>query len=491
MGYYMCKSFKHLILLYICFCSTTSYAKTLNVDIKNTACNEQYGQPFCHINSAIKFSSPDDIIHVASGTYIETLIIDKNIKIIGSDRQNTVIDGARKSSVIEILPGVRSQLKSLRIQNGYATNGGGILNYGSLLLDDIQISYNFAQFSGGGIFNASSIIGSLYIKNTVIEHNQALGNDKQNIKYGGGGIYNSSPLILENSKLQFNRAVDNGGGLYTIHTGRKKSSEGEIIAEKLGINSASKRIRSLRRIKDLGSVYIKNSLIHQNYAEAGGGINVHGVLNITASIISQNQATNGFRSAGGGLFAHFDTTLSMSNVIVNFNKATFRGGGIRFYSVASGKFFNVSIIDNEVIKDFGQGAGLFVIKGENNLEIQNSLIARNYINSELVDDCYGAFKSIGHNYLSSIQNCSSFNPTIDLHQPLTGVDHLYQWDESQSQYKTLSSSLLNDAGQSTGCKNEKDKLLTTDVYGNQRHVDSDANGVPQCDIGAIEYIPNT
>jgi len=479
----------YLILLCTCFYCTLTIAKTLNVDIKNPICSDQHGQPFCQINSAVKYASPDDIINIAIGTYSETLIIDKNLKFIGSGSQHTIIDGARKSNVIKITPGIRSQFRSLTIQNGYGNNGGGILNRGSLLLDDVHIRDNWAELSGGGIYNARSISGSLYIKNSVIEHNQALGNDKQNIKYGGGGIYNDSPLMIENSKLQFNQAVDNGGGLYSIHTGRKKSSDGEVIAEKLGINSASKRIRSLRRIKDRGSVSIRNSYIQNNYAEAGGGINVHGVLNITSSFISENNATNGFRSAGGGLFAHFDTTLNLSNVIISFNRATFRGGGVRFYTVGNGNFSNVSIIDNEVVKDFGQGAGIFIIKGEKSLKIQNTLIARNYINGKIVNDCHGAFQSLGNNYLSSVETCKGFNSNTDIHEVTSGVDHLYQWDEKRGRYKALSSSLLNEAGDPTDCKNDKGNILVKDIYGNQRHVDSDNDGIVKCDIGAIEYIP--
>lgn len=484
----MRKSINCLILLYICFYGTSAFSKTLDVDNNSGACNDKLGKPFCHIKAAIKSASPGDSIHIAVGSYIETLVIDKDLKLIGAGIEQTVIDGGRKSSVIEIAPGVRCQLKLLTLQNGQAKNGGGILNRGSLLLDTTLIRYNLAEFSGGGIYNASSISGSLYIKNSVVEHNQARGDDKNNIKYGGGGIYNNSPLTMENTKLQFNQAVDNGGGLYSIHTGRKKSSDGEIIAEKLGISSQKKRIPSLRRIKDRGSVSIRNSIIRKNYAEAGGGINVHGVMNISSSFISENHATNGFRSAGGGLFAHFDTTLNLNNVMINFNKATFRGGGVRFYTVSSGKFSNVSIIDNEVVKRFGQGAGIFVIKGENTLEIQNTLIARNYINGKVINDCYGDFRSLGNNYFSSTKTCQGFNSKLDIYRAMTGVDYLYQWNDAQGRYKAFSSSLLTDAGNVNGCMNEKAKKLTKDIYGNQRHVDSNGDGIAECDIGAIEFI---
>ena len=485
----MRKSINRLVLLYICFYCTLPLAKTLEVNIANSSCSDNHGQPFCHINSAVKFANADDIINIANGRYVETIFIDKNLKLIGNGRQKTVIDGGRESSVIVIAPGIRSQFKSLAIQNGYADKGGGILNHGSLLLDNVQVSHNWAEFSGGGIYNASSISGSLYIKNSMIEHNQALGDDKHNIKYGGGGIYNDSPLSIENTTLQFNQAVDNGGGLYSIHTGRRKSSDGEIIAEKLGINAAKKRVRSLRRIKDRGSVTIKNSYIQNNYADAGGGINIHGVLNIVSSFISDNHATNGFRSAGGGIFVHFDTNLNLSNVMIGFNKATFRGGGVRFYTVGKGSFSNVSIIDNEVIKDFGQGAGIFIIKGEKALEIQNTLIARNYINGRIVGDCYGAFQSLGNNYFSSVKSCTGFDSKRDIHEIIDGVDHLYQWDVVQGRYKALSTSLINEAGDSTGCKNDKGFKLVKDIYGNKRHIDSNGDGTARCDIGAIEYIP--
>ena len=55
------------------------------------------------IQGAIDNSKKDDTIYVRNGTYYENIIIDKSIKIIGEDKDTTIIDGFRNGSVIKVL----------------------------------------------------------------------------------------------------------------------------------------------------------------------------------------------------------------------------------------------------------------------------------------------------------------------------------------------------------------------------------------------------
>jgi len=461
-------------------------AKTLDVN-NQIVCSDKMGNPYCQIGAALQAANADDTIKIASGKYVESLVIDKNIKLFGAAPSSTIIDAAGKKRVVTVRPGTRVQIKSMTLQGGKANKGAGILNSGSLMLSHVRVFDNVAELSGGGIYNVSSVSGSLYIRHSIIEHNKSLGNDKHNIRYGGGGIFNNAPLIIEDSQIKFNQAEDNGGGIYSVFSGRFKFSEGEIVAEKLGISAATERQQTMNRKFDIGAVSIKRSQILNNHADAGGGINVHGVLDISQSILSENSATNGKRSSGGGLFTHFDTALNLSNVLVSYNRATFRGGGIRFYTVGFGKFFNVSIIDNQVLKKFGQGAGLFVIRGKDKLEISNSLIARNFIQSQTISDCHGKIRSLGNNYLSHVKNCIGFDSATDIFKPLGGVDYLYQWDEGQSRYKAHALGGYVEHGNSVNCTGVKGKRLSRDVYGKPRHLAASGGGVGRCDIGAIEF----
>ena len=55
------------------------------------------------IQEAIDSSKKGDIIYVKNGIYYENLIIDKPIKLIGEDKNTTIIDGFQNKSVIKIL----------------------------------------------------------------------------------------------------------------------------------------------------------------------------------------------------------------------------------------------------------------------------------------------------------------------------------------------------------------------------------------------------
>jgi peptidyl-prolyl cis-trans isomerase B (cyclophilin B) len=55
------------------------------------------------IQEAIDNSKKGDIIYVKNGIYCENLIIEKSIKLIGEDKNTTIIDGFQNKSVIKIL----------------------------------------------------------------------------------------------------------------------------------------------------------------------------------------------------------------------------------------------------------------------------------------------------------------------------------------------------------------------------------------------------
>jgi len=483
----MCRPSRWIFLIFACVFGLPLSAAIHNVDNKNSLCNDLSGQPFCQISAALNAASNGDEIRIGSGIYFDNLVIDKKILIAGIEDQAVIIDADHRSNVIRVEPGVHAQIKNITLQHGSAENGGGIYNEGSLLINNVNVINNVAKFSGGGIYNASSVSGSLFIKKSTVQFNQSLGNDVRNIKYGGGGIFSDAPLFIENSMIRNNVAVDNGGGIYSIFSGRKKSSDGEKIAEKLGISTKPKRQRTLNRKKDLGAVSIKQSDISHNQSNAGGGIYMHGVMKIKNATISHNYATNGLRSAGGGLFVHFDTTLDMSNVLLNFNKASFRGGGVRFYSVGIGKFHNVSIIDNAIELGYGEGAGFFIIKGEKSLELGNTLIARNFVKEKILDDCRGNFISLGNNYLSSIKHCAGYDASLDIYQHYEPTQSIYQWNEKLQRYAVPVHSPLVDKGSQTNCVNALGKNIIDDVYGQKRRITTELNKNTGCSIGAIEY----
>ena len=117
------------------------------------------------------------------------------------------------------------------LQNGSATNGGGINNNGKLTVTNSIISGNSATNYGGGINN----FGTLMVTNSTFADNEAtLSGGGINFGSGtltalnstfsgntanyGGGIYNLGTLNVTNSTFADNEATISGGGIYNLST---------------------------------------------------------------------------------------------------------------------------------------------------------------------------------------------------------------------------------------------------------------------------------
>ena len=95
--------------------------------------------PFCTLQGAIDAASDGDTIHVAPGTYVENVMINKNLQVIGTEGdQVTIIDGGQVGRCVTVLgqfgqaPDYTTtvDLQGLTLTNGTAPNGGGLAAYG-------------------------------------------------------------------------------------------------------------------------------------------------------------------------------------------------------------------------------------------------------------------------------------------------------------------------------------------------------------------------
>ena len=141
----------------------TWYVETTGNDTTGTGAS---GNPFASIQSAVNFATTDgDSVTVAAGTYVENVNFrGRNIKVVGADRETTIIDGDQNGSVVTFMDNAfGTLLKNLTIQNGQAiyepvwaqtfgAAGGGIRIRGSRpILENILIKNNAASI-GGGIY---------------------------------------------------------------------------------------------------------------------------------------------------------------------------------------------------------------------------------------------------------------------------------------------------------------------------------------------------
>jgi parallel beta-helix repeat protein len=146
------------------------------------------------IQEAINAANPGDTIMVATGTYLENIVVNKTVTLIGEDSNNTIIDGGDFGTVI------------LVIANNVSISKFTIKNSGSTLLDN-GILINQASYCNV----SNNILTSNYFgirlkdsSNNVLSNNNVTDN-----QYGIELFYSSNNVLTGNrmARNQFNFGV--------------------------------------------------------------------------------------------------------------------------------------------------------------------------------------------------------------------------------------------------------------------------------------------
>jgi predicted outer membrane repeat protein len=114
------------------------------------------------------------------------------------------VSGGNQARVFTVLPGARVTIRSLTIADGYAQDGGGIVNQGELVVKGVTFVGNVAEQLGGGLANLGGTV-------TVINSTFA---DNHSGDAGGGLADDSGKVTVTNCTFSGNRAK-NGGGLFS------------------------------------------------------------------------------------------------------------------------------------------------------------------------------------------------------------------------------------------------------------------------------------
>jgi hypothetical protein len=185
----------------------------------------------CSLRAAVQEANAqpgEDIINLLPNKYVLKLVgagedaaatgdldLTGDVTIQASNAKVAVISG-KKDRVIHVLPGANVTIKQLTISKGSISTkdenansddfeGGGILNFGTLTLDNVVVANNKAQDDGGGISNR----GTLNLSQVAILKNKSLDS--------GGGIYNpgttAGTIVANFTTIAKNQAGDEGGGL--------------------------------------------------------------------------------------------------------------------------------------------------------------------------------------------------------------------------------------------------------------------------------------
>lgn len=175
------------------------------------------------IQAAIDSSSDRDTVLVAPGTYTENINYNgKNIVIgsyymsYGTDYfiEQSVIDGDSSGTVVTFENGEDSTavLIGFTIQNGFATEGGGLkISHAKPTISNVVIKNNVASEIGAGLYLDSSTVN---IENVTVKDNQ-IENEGQ-VGAMGAGIFSFNSIIhfdSENRCNIYNNTINDSSSL--------------------------------------------------------------------------------------------------------------------------------------------------------------------------------------------------------------------------------------------------------------------------------------
>jgi hypothetical protein len=215
----------------------------------------------------------------ATITFTNQKRIETGVTIAGGN--SVTLSGGNTTRLFNILPGASLSLRQIILTNGNAgsTNGGAVLNRGTLVIQD-----------------------------SVVRNSQA---------ERGGGVYSQtgSNLTVTRSTFTGNSAAITGGAIEV------KRANATISTSTISNNSA---VFGAGVFNALGTTVMMRATVNNNTATAGAGVNNNqGTMRLTNVTISNNSAT-----AGAGLGNSGQMTLSF--VTFSGNSANYAGGIYHF-----------------------------------------------------------------------------------------------------------------------------------------------------------------
>src|SRR6267142_2880963 len=114
------------------------------------------------------------------------LTVDKNLTITGPGPDQLAVSGSLASRIFHIMSGHTVVIEGLTITNGRSaaqSDGGGILNEGTLSLGNSTVSSNYA---GHGGIPPLGYAGGIYVDGGSLELVQSTVSNNTAVSYGGG-----------------------------------------------------------------------------------------------------------------------------------------------------------------------------------------------------------------------------------------------------------------------------------------------------------------
>lgn len=382
----------------------------VNLNIKNSKQDGTINNPYYSLNLAISKSvDKENIIYLNEGTYklSNKNNILKNIKIIGSNREKTIIN-CNSNQGFRVYKGAKLSFENLTVTNANYSQGGVILlsSNSKLVINNCTFKNNKgnngAVLFGSGANISANITNSKFESNTAVRFGAALQMGGYNSIYnvmnctfinnkltdknylhstGGAAIYASaySTVNVDNSVFKNNEAIWGNAILNGNHATLKISNSKFLSNIAIKNTAGTNRTKGGAIAIGSGHADILNCYFENNKADIGGAISVNSgeTVKITSSIFQKNIA---YYEAGA---INNYGVLTIKNTSFIKNSATINGGALL------DKGLNNILIDNCTFKDnrvstinivenqIPSGGAIFITSASSQFNIKNTIFDHN------------------------------------------------------------------------------------------------------------------
>jgi predicted outer membrane repeat protein len=379
----------------------------------------------------------------------------------GADKLTVKRDSTGAFRVFNVAAGTTVGMSGLTIANGSETQGGGILNSGTLTVTDMAFRANAANSGQGASGGAIDNEGTLTVSGSTFSGNSSTGGNgfftgssigggisnapgkvltvsgstfSGNTTSGsGGGIYSAGPLTISGGTFSGNTASGSsgsGGGIYSEGTltvsgstfsGNSSKGTGGGIASKNGKTDISSSTFSGNTASgsgggiynqrgsffggSAGNMTIRGSTFTGNSAGDGGGISSSATYGNTAAIDSSTFSGNTAASSGGAIGNGGTLTINNSTI---FGNSTTNTPGF-FSSASGGGIYNNGTLDvsNSTLSGNSTKGGGGGLTAGGTTRTRNSILAGN--TAAQGPDLSGRLSSQGYNLIQNPAGGSGFD----------------------------------------------------------------------------------
>jgi hypothetical protein len=464
-------------------CSATARASDWYVDQAYPNCAQSTGsaaQPFCTINGALQVAGIADTIHIAPGTYFESIHVQEYLQFVGTQgAAATIIDGGGRSRIMELDTGAMVRVSGITFHAGkgafpryagaleaadatleladcvFDSCAKGIeVTRGRMTIDRCVFRGNTSSLAPGAALYAIDV--DLEIRDSLFEKN--VGNCGA---VDVSTMDDSDPIRIERCVFRLNYSAANGGG---------------------GLRA---RCAALTDCIFDGNVAGDPS---NGFSATGGGAGIGGPSTLTRCRFVGNVAeSKTTRSSGGGLAIGGDVTLVDCEIVGNSCSSVKSGeGGIGGGVVvtANATFVRCTIAGNRAdgtgtVTSWGIGGGLCLYPKSNaSITLDSTVISDNFAaNVNGGQDFFGTATTNGWNLLGDSGGATLTGAGTN---DLLDVDPLLV-DPAHGDVSLTIGSPCIDSGDPAAAPGG------LDLAGNPRLLDGDLDRVEVIDRGAHEF----